>query len=170
MNYIKIDKKTPMPKKNLRTVRIFLRQQLLYGDWAENYRVIKHQTHDKFSKLQKDNFLVGRQLEAFQLFPVEKNIVYEELTALNEHKAKGHDEISAICQEFTEQAEAKAIEQVRSAIPNGDPLPYLIAMQYIKALPEITKGQEGKTVVIPYEAGSLIGSLTSVKQIFEQIK
>jgi regulator of protease activity HflC (stomatin/prohibitin superfamily) len=67
-------------------------------------------------------------------------------------------------------AEAKAIELVSNAIQKGDPLPYLIAMQYIKILPEITKGGEGKTVVIPYDASSVIGSLASIKQIFEQIK
>lgn len=68
------------------------------------------------------------------------------------------------------EAEAHAVEMIRKVVPNGDPMPYLVAMQYIKALPEITKGKEGKTVVIPYEAGSLVGSLASVKQIFEQIK
>jgi len=59
---------------------------------------------------------------------------------------------------------------VSNAIQKGDPLPYLIAMQYIKILPEITKGAEGKTVVIPYDASSVIGSLASIKQVFEQIK
>ena len=67
------------------------------------------------------------------------------------------------------EAEAKAIEMIKVQVPNGDPIPYMIAMQYIKALPELTKGKEGKTVVIPYESGSLIGSLASVKQIFSNL-
>lgn len=67
------------------------------------------------------------------------------------------------------EAEAKSIEMIKIQVPSGDPMPYLIAMQYIKALPELTKGKDGKTVVIPYEAGSLVGSLASVKQIFANL-
>lgn len=65
------------------------------------------------------------------------------------------------------QAEAKAIEMVQKSIPNADPLPYLIAMQYIKALPEMTKGKDDKMIVVPYEASSMMGSLASMKKIFE---
>ncbi len=53
-------------------------------------------------------------------------------------------------------AEAKAVEMLRVAA-QGDPLPYLIAMQYIKALPEMVKGKDDKLVVIPYEASSMMG-------------
>ncbi|TET06878.1 SPFH/Band 7/PHB domain protein [Candidatus Dependentiae bacterium] len=67
------------------------------------------------------------------------------------------------------EAEAKAITMIRDSIPKGDPLPYMIAVQYIKALPELTKGKNDKLVVIPYEASSLIGSLTSIKTLFEQL-
>lgn len=68
------------------------------------------------------------------------------------------------------QAEAKAIEMIRQSTPNGDPLPYLIAMQYIKALPKIMDGKNDKMIVVPYEASSLVGSLASVKKMFENIK
>jgi regulator of protease activity HflC (stomatin/prohibitin superfamily) len=68
------------------------------------------------------------------------------------------------------QAEAKAIEMVKSAVPDGNPLPYLIAIQYIKVLPEMTKGKDDKLVVLPYEATALMGSLSAVKSIFENIK
>lgn len=64
------------------------------------------------------------------------------------------------------EAEAKSIDMIQKAVPGGDPLPYMIAMHYIKALPEMTKGQEGKTVVIPYEASALMGSVTSIKNLF----
>ena len=67
------------------------------------------------------------------------------------------------------EAEAKSVEVIRSAVPQGDPLPYMIAMQYIKALPELTKGKDDKLVVIPYEASSLMGSLASMKSIFGQV-
>ena len=68
------------------------------------------------------------------------------------------------------QAEARAIEMVKGVVPDGNPLPYLIAMQYIKALPEMTKGKNDKLVVLPYEATSLMGSLSAVKTIFENVK
>jgi regulator of protease activity HflC (stomatin/prohibitin superfamily) len=66
-------------------------------------------------------------------------------------------------------AEAKTIEMIKDAA-QGDPLPYLIAMQYVKALPEMVKGKDDKLVVIPYEASSMIGSLSTIKTLFEKIK
>ena len=68
------------------------------------------------------------------------------------------------------EAEAKAINLVQSAVPHGDPLPYMIATQYIKTLPELMKGKNDKMILVPYEASSLVGSLASVKKIFEDIK
>ncbi len=68
------------------------------------------------------------------------------------------------------EAESKAIKMIQDAVPNGDPLPYLIAMQYIKALPELTKGKDDKMIVVPYEASSMIGSLSTIKKVFEQVK
>jgi len=68
------------------------------------------------------------------------------------------------------EAESKAINVVQKSIPDRDPLPYLIAMQYIKTLPELMKGKEDKLIVVPYEMSSLIGSLSSIKKIFESVK
>lgn len=68
------------------------------------------------------------------------------------------------------EAEAKAISMIKNAVPDGNPLPYIIAMQYIKALPEMTKGKDDKLVVLPYEATALMGSLSAVKSIFENVK
>ena len=65
-------------------------------------------------------------------------------------------------------AEAKTIEMIQKAA-QGDPLPYLIAMQYVKALPEMVKGKDDKLVVIPYEASAMIGSLATIKQLFEKV-
>ncbi len=65
------------------------------------------------------------------------------------------------------QSEATAIAMIQASVPNGDPLPYMVAMHYIKALPEMTKGKDNKMIVVPYEATSLIGSLATVKKIFE---
>lgn len=68
------------------------------------------------------------------------------------------------------QAEAEAITMVQKAIPAGDPMPYLLGMQYIKTLPEMMKGKDDKMILVPYEASSLVGSLASIKKVFENIK
>ncbi len=67
------------------------------------------------------------------------------------------------------QAEAKAIAMIREVSADGDPLAYLIALQYIKTLPEMLKGKDDKLVVIPYEATSVLGSLAPIKKIFENV-
>lgn len=67
-------------------------------------------------------------------------------------------------------AESKAINMIQKAVPKGDPLPYLIAMQYVKTLPEMMKGKDDKLIVVPYEASSLVGSLSMIKKLFEEVK
>ncbi|MFA5306244.1 MAG: SPFH domain-containing protein [Candidatus Babeliales bacterium] len=65
-------------------------------------------------------------------------------------------------------AEAQAIQIVQKAVPNENPLPYLIAVNYIKALPEITKDKNGKLILVPYETSALAGSFASIKELFAQ--
>jgi len=67
-------------------------------------------------------------------------------------------------------AEAQAIEMIKQAVPNSDPLAYLVALHYIKVLPEMTKGKDSKLIIVPYESSSLVGSVASIKKIFEDIK
>ena len=67
------------------------------------------------------------------------------------------------------EAEAKAIALIREQLPNGDPLPYLIAIQYVKALPEMMRGKNDKLIVVPYETAALTGSLASLKKIFTEV-
>lgn len=90
-------------------------------------------------------------------------------------KAKGEAEARSIQAQGEAEArlkivtaEAQAIEKIKSSIGDKDPLPYLTAMQYIKVLPEVTKGKNDKMIIVPYEASSLIGSLTTIKKIFEK--
>lgn len=66
------------------------------------------------------------------------------------------------------EAEALAIGMIQKAVPNGDPLPYMIAREYIKTLPEMMADKEGKMIIVPYEASSMIGSLATVKALFEK--
>jgi len=68
------------------------------------------------------------------------------------------------------QAEAQAIEMIKRTVPEGDPMPYMIAMRYINVLPEVMQGKDNKMIVVPYEASSLIGSLATIKKIFEETK
>ncbi len=65
-------------------------------------------------------------------------------------------------------AEAQAIQTVQKAVPNANPLPYLIAVNYIKALPEITKDKNGKLILVPYETSALAGCFASIKELFAQ--
>jgi regulator of protease activity HflC (stomatin/prohibitin superfamily) len=68
------------------------------------------------------------------------------------------------------QAEAEAIKVVQHAVPGANPLPYMIASSYIKMLPEITKDKEGKLILLPYESSALMGSLSTIKELFTQTK
>jgi len=65
------------------------------------------------------------------------------------------------------EAETKTVEMLRGAA-QGDPLPYLIAMQYVKVLPEMMKGKEDKLVVVPYETSSMMGALSTIKTLFDK--
>ncbi|HXW85755.1 MAG TPA: SPFH domain-containing protein [Candidatus Bathyarchaeia archaeon] len=68
------------------------------------------------------------------------------------------------------EAEAKALTMIKQSIPTGDPVQYLVAMQYIKTLPQLMEGKNDKLVVVPYEASSMAGALSSIKKLFEQVQ
>ncbi|MFH1461891.1 MAG: SPFH domain-containing protein [bacterium] len=65
------------------------------------------------------------------------------------------------------QGESEAILRIQKAVPGTDPLPYMVALNYIKALPEIMKDKNGKVILMPYESSALMGSLASIKEIFK---
>ena len=67
-------------------------------------------------------------------------------------------------------AEAEAIIMIKNTAPKAETLSYLVAMQYIKMFPELTKGKNDKLVVIPYEASALMGSLSGLKKLLSDIK
>lgn len=67
-------------------------------------------------------------------------------------------------------AESEAIAMIKKSVPNGDPLPYMVASEYIKALPKMMEDKEGKMIVVPYEASSMVGSLATIKKVFENTK
>ncbi|MBN2237961.1 MAG: SPFH/Band 7/PHB domain protein [Bacteroidales bacterium] len=68
------------------------------------------------------------------------------------------------------EAEAEAIRLVSQAITtkNGDPVNYLIATKYIETLREMVKGEDTKTVYIPFEATGVLSSLGGIKEMLNQ--
>ena len=68
------------------------------------------------------------------------------------------------------EAEAKAITQISEAVASNkgaDPVQYLLAIKYIESLKEMTSGKDNKTVYMPYEASSVLGSLGGIKDMFK---
>ncbi len=68
------------------------------------------------------------------------------------------------------EAEAEAIRRVAEAIKESktDPATYMLAMKYIETLNEMVSGKDGKTVYIPYEATGMLGSIGSIKEMFNK--
>lgn len=68
------------------------------------------------------------------------------------------------------EAEAGAISIVSDAFDSnqGDPASYLIAMRYIEALKEMVAGKGNKVVFLPYEATGILGSLGSIRELFDK--
>ncbi|HUH65636.1 MAG TPA: SPFH domain-containing protein [Syntrophales bacterium] len=68
------------------------------------------------------------------------------------------------------QAEAEAVTMVTKAIKEsgGNPTSYLIALKYIEAIKEMVSGKDNKVVYMPYEASALLGSVGSIRDMFNQ--
>jgi regulator of protease activity HflC (stomatin/prohibitin superfamily) len=66
------------------------------------------------------------------------------------------------------EAEAKAINKVAEAVEKTgtDPAQYLLAIKYITAFHNIVQSQD-KTVVVPYEASAMLGSVKAMEKIFK---
>ncbi|MDD7911832.1 MULTISPECIES: SPFH domain-containing protein [Pseudovibrio] len=69
------------------------------------------------------------------------------------------------------EAEAKATELVSKAIAEGDmgAVNYFIATKYVEAFGELAKSPNQKTIMMPMEASSLIGSLGGIAEISKDI-
>ncbi|MBQ8424202.1 MAG: SPFH/Band 7/PHB domain protein [Coprobacter sp.] len=68
------------------------------------------------------------------------------------------------------EAEAEAIRRVTEAIKESqtDPATYMLATKYIETLSQMTNGADNKTVYIPYEATGVLGSIASIKEMFNK--
>ncbi len=66
------------------------------------------------------------------------------------------------------EAEARAIKEVSAAVEKTgtDPAQYLLSLKYISAFNDIVQ-KDDKTVVIPYEASSMMGAVKSIEKVFK---
>lgn len=66
------------------------------------------------------------------------------------------------------EAEAIAIEKITEAVGKStNPANYLLAQKYIQMMEELAKGDQTKTVYLPYEATNLMGSIGGIKELFK---
>ena len=68
------------------------------------------------------------------------------------------------------KAEAEAIAKINEALANSgmDTANYMLAEKYINTLKEMASGQDSKTVYMPYEASSMLGSIGCFKDMFQK--
>ncbi|WP_259782872.1 SPFH domain-containing protein [Aestuariispira ectoiniformans] len=73
----------------------------------------------------------------------------------------------AEARERAAEAEAKATEMVSAAIAKGDAkaINYFVAQKYVEALSEFAKSPQQKTMILPIEATSTLGSLAGIAEI-----
>ena len=90
-------------------------------------------------------------------------------------KAEGEKQeafLQAEARERAAEAEAKATQMVSDAITNGDTkaINYFIAQKYTEALKEIGGAENSKVVLMPLEAGNLIGSVAGISELLKHTK
>ena len=75
--------------------------------------------------------------------------------------------LDAQAREREAQAEAKATTMVSKAIAGGDvqAINYFVAQRYTEALGQVASSPNAKTIMMPLEAGSLIGSVAGIAEI-----
>lgn len=66
------------------------------------------------------------------------------------------------------RAEAEAMLKITEAIKGtgSNPASYMLATQYIAGLKEMVSGKDNKTIYMPYEATSVLGSIGGIKDLF----
>ncbi|WP_281645757.1 SPFH domain-containing protein [Parendozoicomonas sp. Alg238-R29] len=85
-------------------------------------------------------------------------------------KAEGELEAAkreAEARERLAEAEGKATDVVSKAIAEGDPraINYFVAQKYVEALKDIGGAENSKVIMMPLEAGNVIGSLAGIKEL-----
>ncbi|KEQ17736.1 SPFH domain-containing protein [Endozoicomonas numazuensis] len=90
-------------------------------------------------------------------------------------KAEGELEAAkreAEARERLAEAEARATDVVSQAIATGDAraINYFVAQKYVAALQAVASANNSKTIMMPLEAGSVIGSLAGIKELVDDLK
>jgi regulator of protease activity HflC (stomatin/prohibitin superfamily) len=80
--------------------------------------------------------------------------------------------LDAEARERSAEAEAKATTMVSEAIAKGDiqAVNYFVAQKYTEALRDIAASPNSKTVLMPLEASSLIGSVAGIAEIAKAVR
>jgi len=80
--------------------------------------------------------------------------------------------LDAEARERAAEAEAKATTMVSEAIAKGDiqAVNYFVAQKYTEALRDIAASPSAKTVMVPLEAASLIGSVAGIAEIARAVR
>ncbi len=80
--------------------------------------------------------------------------------------------LDAEAREREAEAEAKATTMVSEAIARGDiqAINYFVAQKYTEALRDVAASPNAKTVMIPLEAASLIGSVAGIAEIARAVR
>ena len=61
-------------------------------------------------------------------------------------------------------AEAKAIQQIAAALPEGQAAMYLLGTKYLEALPVLAQGK-GSTIFLPAEAAGVMGAIGGLREL-----
>jgi len=90
-------------------------------------------------------------------------------------EAEGYKEAEfrkAEARERTAQAEAVATEVVSKAIAKGDiqSIQYFVAQKYISAIAALAASNNSKTILMPLEASSIIGSVGGINELLKSMK
>ncbi len=80
--------------------------------------------------------------------------------------------LEAEAREREAQAEAKATYMVSEAIAKGDPqaINYFVAQKYVDALGQLASSENSKTILMPLEASSVIGSIEGIRSLVDSVK
>jgi regulator of protease activity HflC (stomatin/prohibitin superfamily) len=80
--------------------------------------------------------------------------------------------LDAQARERAAEAEAKATAMVSEAIARGDiqAVNYFVAQQYTMALRDLAASPNSKTIMVPLEAASLIGSIAGIADIAKAVR
>ncbi len=77
-------------------------------------------------------------------------------------KAEGFAQARIVQADAEKEAIGRIIEALKGT---GQPDKYLIAMKYLEALQDISRGQNNKVVYMPYEATGILSSIDGIKEM-----